>query len=141
MSTARVVTDDSFEAEVRRSPRPVIVEYWAAWCPPCRQVAPVLDEIAADYAGRVDLVTVNIDENPRTASRYRILAVPTVSVFAGGEVIGQVTGARSKSALLVAFAELLGPPPGRSAARPTAEASPGRRGDDGRRRTPDRSRH
>jgi thioredoxin 1 len=64
MSLARIVTDDTFEAEVLRCPRPVIVEYWAAWCGPCRQVAPVLDSIAADYVGVVDLVKINVDENP-----------------------------------------------------------------------------
>jgi thioredoxin 1 len=112
MSVARVVTDDSFETEVLRSPRPVIVEYWARWCPPCRLVAPVLDELAADYAGQVTLVTVNVDENPLAASRYRILAVPTVSVFAGGEVVKQLTGARSKAAFVRELGEVLGAPAG-----------------------------
>jgi thioredoxin 1 len=97
MSSARVVTDASFEAEVLNSPRPVIVEYWAEWCGPCRQVAPVLDSIAADRAGQVDLVTVNVDENPATAQRYGILHVPTVTVFSGGQVVRQVIGARSKA--------------------------------------------
>jgi thioredoxin 1 len=105
---ARAVTDGSFEAVVRRSPRPVIVEYWAPWCPPCKLVAPVLAEIAADHAGLVELVTVNVDECPRTASSYRILAVPTISVFDGGEVVKQLTGARSKAAFLREFGEFLG---------------------------------
>jgi thioredoxin 1 len=109
MSMARVVTDDSFEAAVRRSARPVIVEYWAEWCPPCRLVAPVLDAIAADYAGQVELVTINVDENPQTAARYRILAVPTVSVFTDGQVVKQLTGARSKAAFLRELGEYLGP--------------------------------
>jgi thioredoxin 1 len=112
MSTARVVTDDSFEAEVLNSTRPVIVEYWAAWCGPCRQVAPVLDSIAADHAGMIDLVTVDVDENPATARKYGILHVPTVSVFSGGEVVKQVIGARSKSALVREFGELLAPSAG-----------------------------
>ncbi len=109
MSTAKVVTDNTFEADVLTNPRPVIVEYWAEWCGPCRQVAPVLDSIAADYAGVIDVVKVNVDENPATASRYGILHVPTVSVFAGGEVVKQVVGARSKSALLREFADVLQP--------------------------------
>lgn len=109
MSVARVVTDESFEAEVLANPRPVIVEYWAEWCGPCRQVAPVLDSIAAYYAGAVDLVSVNADENPATISRYGILAVPTVSLFVGGMVVKQVVGARSKSAFLRDFGEAMEP--------------------------------
>jgi thioredoxin 1 len=105
MSAARTVTDASFEAEVERSPRPVIVEYWAEWCGPCRQVGPVLDAIAAESAGTVDVVKVNVDENPQTARKYRVLHVPTLSLFAGGQVVRQVIGARSKAALLREFAD------------------------------------
>ena len=107
MTHARAVTDDTFAATVERNPRPVIVEYWAQWCGPCRQVAPVLESIAADLAGRVDLVTVNVDENPATATSYGVLHVPTVSVFTGGQLVRQLTGARSKSALLREFGDLL----------------------------------
>ncbi len=103
MTSARIVTDASFEAEVLSNPRPVIVEYWAGRCGPCRQVAPVLDSIAADHAGRVDLVKVNVDENPATAQRYSILQVPTVSLFSGGQVVREVIGVRSKAALLREF--------------------------------------
>jgi len=109
MSIARVVTDDSFEAEVLMSARPVIVEYWADWCGPCRQLAPVLDSLAADFAGAVDLVKINVDENPATVGKYGILHVPTVSVFSGGVVVKEVVGARPKSALLREFAEVLEP--------------------------------
>jgi thioredoxin 1 len=104
MSVVRTVTDDSFSAEVEHSPRPVIVEYWAQWCPPCRQVGPVLDAIAAEQAGLVDVVKLNVDENPQTARKYGVLHVPTMSLFAGGEVVRQVVGARSKAALLREFA-------------------------------------
>ena len=107
MSIARVVTDDSFEAEVLANPRPVIVEYWAEWCGPCRQVAPVLDAIAADYGDAIDLVKVNVDENPRTTQQFSVLHVPTISVFRGGEVVKQVIGARSKAALLREFSGVL----------------------------------
>ena len=108
--SARVVTDGSFESEVLNSPLPVIVEYWAEWCGPCRQVEPVLDSIAADYADRVDLVKVNVDENPVVARRYGILAVPTVCVFSGGAITQQVIGAKSKAAFLREFSEFLGQP-------------------------------
>jgi thioredoxin 1 len=106
---ARIVTEDSFDAEVLANSRPVIVEYWAEWCGPCRQVAPVLDSIAADQAGRIDLVKINVDENPGIARRFGILHIPTVSVFVGGELVKQVIGARSKSVLLREFADVIEP--------------------------------
>ncbi len=105
MSAARAVTDESFAAEVERNPRPVIVEYWAQWCGPCRQVGPVLDAIAAEHGRAVDVVKLNVDENPQTTQRYSVLLVPTVSLFSGGQVVRQVIGARSKSALLREFAD------------------------------------
>ena len=103
--SARIVTDETFEADVLGGPRPVIVEYWAQWCGPCRMVGPVLEAIAAEHAGQVDVVKLNVDENPRTAQRYGILHVPTMDLFRGGEVVKQVIGARSKSALLREFGE------------------------------------
>jgi thioredoxin 1 len=106
-SVGRTVTDASFEANVLRSSRPVIVEYWAQWCPPCKMVAPVLESIAAEYADRLDLVTMNVDENPATAATYGILHVPTISVFVGGEVVRQVIGAKSRTALLREFGDVL----------------------------------
>jgi thioredoxin 1 len=107
MSAIRIVTDETFESEVLQNPRPVIVEYWAQWCGPCRQVAPVLEAIAAEHAGQVDVVKLNIDENPQTTQRYQVLAIPTVAVFSGGRVVRQVLGARSKSVLLRDFADVL----------------------------------
>ncbi len=107
MSTAKAVTDDSFDADVLASPRPVIVEYWAPWCGPCRMVGPVLDEIAAEYAGKVDVVKLNTDENPQSMVKYGVMAVPTINLFSGGEVVKQVIGAKSKSALLREFADHL----------------------------------
>jgi thioredoxin 1 len=100
MGSARHVTDISFEAEVLTSRRPVLVEFWAEWCGPCRMVEPVLESIAADHIGRVDLVKVNVDESPATAQRYQVLHVPTVCVFVAGQVVRQVVGAKSKAALL-----------------------------------------
>jgi thioredoxin 1 len=107
VSSARAVTDDNFEAEVLACEAPVIVEFWAEWCGPCRMVAPVLESIADDYAGLVSLVKINVDENPVTARRYAVLHVPTISLFSGGEVVKQVIGARSKAALLRDFADAL----------------------------------
>jgi thioredoxin 1 len=106
-STLKSVTDEHFEAEVLTSPRPVIVEAWAQWCGPCRQVGPILEAIAAEHADQVDVVTLNVDENPETARRYGILHIPTVSLFSGGQVVRQVIGVRSKSALLREFADYL----------------------------------
>ena len=107
MSALKAVTDERFEADVLASPRPVIVEAWAQWCGPCRQVSPILEAIAAEHAGQVDVVALNVDENPETARRYGILHIPTVSLFSGGEVVRQVIGVRSKSALLREFADFL----------------------------------
>src|SRR5258706_16185717 len=105
MSAAREVTDQSFDADVLASPRPVIGEYWAPWCGPCRQVGPVLDAIAAQYSGRVDVVKVNTDENPQPMVKYGVMAVPTVNLLHGGEGVTQGVGAKSKTGPLRRSAE------------------------------------
>jgi len=107
MGAIKSVTDESFEADVLQNPKPVIVEYWAEWCPPCRMVAPVLEAIAQEHADQVDVVKLNTDENPKTMQKYGVLAVPTMHAFYRGEVVRQVIGARSKSALLRDFADFV----------------------------------
>ena len=107
MGAAKIVTDDGIEADVLQNPKPVIVEYWAQWCGPCHQVSPVLEAIAAEHADTLDVVKLNVDENPQTARRYGIMLVPTLNLFRGGEVVKQVIGARSRSALMREFAGFL----------------------------------
>jgi thioredoxin 1 len=101
------VTDQTFEADVLKNEKPVVVDYWAEWCGPCRQVSPVLEEIASEHADKIDVVKLNVDENPVTSQRYRILNIPTLSVFKDGEVVKEIVGARPKSALLRELADFI----------------------------------
>jgi thioredoxin 1 len=108
MGAIKAVTDESFEVDVLQNSKPVIVEYWAEWCGPCRLVSPVLEAIAREHADKIDVVKLNTDENPETMQRYGVLAVPTMHAFSGGEVVRQVIGAKSKSTLLRDFADFIG---------------------------------
>jgi len=93
------VTDDNFEAEVLKSDVPVLVDFWAPWCGPCRMIAPLIDELASDYGGKLKAVKLNTDESPGIATEYGIRSIPTVMIFKGGQKLDTVIGAVPKSTL------------------------------------------
>lgn len=99
MSSATQVTDTTFKQEVIESETPVLVDFWAPWCGPCRMVAPVVDEIAEQFSGQVKVVKVNTDENPSVASQYGIRSIPTLMIFKGGQRVDMVVGAVPKTTL------------------------------------------
>ncbi|MGL5134912.1 MAG: thioredoxin [Planktothrix sp.] len=107
MSNAIPVTDASFKEDVLDSPIPVLVDFWAPWCGPCRMVAPVVDEIADQYIGQVKVVKINTDENPNTASQYGIRSIPTLMIFKGGARVDMVVGAIPKTTLATTLEKYL----------------------------------
>ena len=100
MGSTKKVTDQSFQDDVLASDKPVLVDFWAEWCGPCKMIAPVLEEIAAQHGDKITVAKLNIDENPQVAQQFRILSIPTMSVFQGGKVVKSIVGAKPKSALL-----------------------------------------
>ena len=100
MSALHAVTDQTFEAEVIQSGKTVLVDFWAPWCGPCRQLTPIVEQLADQYADKITFVAVNVDENPLTAQQYGIVSIPTLNLFQDGQVVKTVTGALPKPALL-----------------------------------------
>ncbi|WP_067486921.1 thioredoxin [Actinomadura hibisca] len=103
----KAVTDADFEAQVLKNDKPVLVDFWAEWCGPCRMVAPILEEISKEHGDKLDIVKLNIDENPQVPAQYGVMQIPTMNVYQGGEVVKQIMGAKPKAALLRDLAEFL----------------------------------
>ena len=107
MSTAQAVSDQDWETEVLKSDTPVLVDFWAEWCGPCRMVGPVVEEIAQEKSGALKVLKLNVDDNPETARKYRVMSIPTIMVFAGGDEKKRIVGARGTSQILADIEEFL----------------------------------
>jgi len=108
MSNLKDVTDETFEQDVLKSEKPVLVDFWAEWCAPCRAVGPVLEKIASENPEKLEVVKLNVDDNPETAAKYHITSIPAMKVYSGGEVVKSVIGAKPKPALESELAAFIG---------------------------------
>ena len=108
MGAVLEVSDASFDTEVLQSATPVLIDFWAPWCGPCRAIAPVVEELAGEYAGKAKIVKMNVDDNPATPSRYGVRGIPNLIVFKGGQVHEQIVGAVPKSRLVQALTSAIG---------------------------------
>jgi len=107
MAEIAEVNDQNFESEILQSDKPAVVDFWAEWCAPCRQISPIISQLATQYGDRVKIVKMNVDDSPGTPGRYGIRAIPTVLAFRGGQVVDQLQGARPKAAFEEMIKKLL----------------------------------
>ncbi len=101
------VTDANFTSDVLQSDKPVLVDFWAEWCGPCKMVAPVLEQISDEHGEKLTIAKLNVDENPATAAQYGITSIPTMAVFQGGQIVKQIVGAKPKAALVADLGEFI----------------------------------
>jgi thioredoxin 1 len=108
MSALKKVTDATFDGDVLKSDKPVLVDFWAEWCGPCRMIAPILEQIASEHQDKLEIVKLNTDENPETAAKYGVLNIPMLNVYVNGEVVKTIVGAKPKRALLKDLEDFIG---------------------------------
>lgn len=107
VSAVQEVSDDSFDAEVVKSPLPVLIDFWAPWCGPCRTIAPLVDELAKEYAGKLKVVKMNVDDNPQTPSKYGVRSIPNLLLIKDGQVADQIIGAVPKAQLVKVITQVV----------------------------------